>query len=486
MKRTNSISKNFLYNSILTSSNFIFPLLIYPYVSRVLGVEKIGVCEFTDSIINYFMLFSMMGINILGTREIAKVRDNKERLSEVFSSLFLLNLITTLAALFILLAAVLLVPQLQENLDLMCIGAFKVIFNFLLINWFYQGLEEFRYITLRSVFVKIAYLIAIFLCVKNQEDYGIYYLLSTLMFAGNAIINLIHSKKYIHLSFHFHVDKHGLKSYLYLGVYLILCSMYTTFNVTFLGFSCGNVQVGFYSTAYKIFTIALAFFSAFTTVALPRLSHYIVEGHIEKYKEMLNKTTELLFLVSIPMIAFFMINAKETIWLIAGQGYEGAIIPMMIIMPVMFVVGYEQILVIQGLMPINKDKAVLFNSSIGCLVGISLNMIFVEEYGAVGSAAVWLCAEICVLVCAQYFMKKYVGLGFPFLKLAKSISLYVPLFALLMGFHLILDNSWYKLILSGIGTIVYFLLLNIYITKNNILLTLISKNEYKRLYRTEE
>ena len=188
------IKKNIFFSTVLTTSNYIFPLLVYPYVARVLGVTNIGLCNFIDNIINYFILFSMMGINIMGNRQIANDRAKGLSLNRSFSNLFSLNAITTLIAVGGLVAVTLTVPVLRQNHELMWFGTIKLIGNFMLIEWFYKGMENFKYITIRSIVVKCFYVVAIYLCVRETGDYPIYYLLTVCMVAVNAIINTIYSR----------------------------------------------------------------------------------------------------------------------------------------------------------------------------------------------------------------------------------------------------------------------------------------------------
>ena len=189
------LKRNFLYNFIITSANYLFPLIVFPYVSRALKVYNLGICNFVDSIILYFTMLSMMGINILGIREIASVQNNAEQRNHVFSSLFFLNAIFTFISLIALFLCINLVPQFIQYRKLLYIGSIYVIANFLLIEWLYKGLEDFAYITKRTLLVKIAYIIAVFTFVHKPEDYILYYILTTLSVVINAAINLLHSKK---------------------------------------------------------------------------------------------------------------------------------------------------------------------------------------------------------------------------------------------------------------------------------------------------
>ena len=152
--KNNSIRLNFLYNFILTSANYIFPLLTFPYVSRVLGVTNIGICNWIDGIIYYFILFSMMGIGIIGIRETAKAKRDKCKLNNVFSSLFVINSLLTFLAVSILVISIFYVPQFYSHKELVFIGVLKLIFNYLQIEWLYKGLEDFKYITNRIIIVK--------------------------------------------------------------------------------------------------------------------------------------------------------------------------------------------------------------------------------------------------------------------------------------------------------------------------------------------
>lgn len=461
-----SIKKNFFYSSILTTANYLFPLLTFPYISRVLGVTNVGIVNFVDSIINYFILVSMMGVGILGIREIAKYKSNRENLNHAFSGLFLLNTVTTSFALIILVAITIYVDQLRSHWHMMAIGAIKLVMNYMLIEWFYKGLEQFKFITIRTLIVKIAYVISVFVFVRNSSDYPIYYFLSVLMIAFNAIINLCYSNKYVSLQFanlHF---EYYLKPFFILGLYQLLTSMYTSFNPVFLGFVTDETEVGYYTTATKLYRILIALFSAFTGVMLPRMSSLLSEGKTEDFKKLLIKSNEILFTCIIPVVIYTIIYARSIIYIVAGAGFEGSILPMQIMMPLMLVIGYEQILVIQALMPLKKDNVILYNSFMGALIGLILNILLVPHLKSVGTAIVWACSEIVVLIGAQYYVRKFVSVGFPCKILFLNLLYYSPLAIFLYLMYLQISNLLISLFLSAIGTLVYFIIYNIYLKKN--------------------
>ena len=460
-----SIKQNFFYSSILTTANYLFPLITFPYVSRVLGVTNIGIVNFVDSIINYFVLASMMGINIVGIREIANHKSDQEKLDLSFSGLFWLNSITTAVALLVLIVATLCIDQLLGHWRLMLIGALKLIMSYMLIEWLYKGMEQFKYITIRTLIIKIVYVVLVFLFVRCAEDYPVYYFLSVMMIVANSVINLVYSRHYVSLKWR-HVDvSHYLRPYFVLGLYNLLTAMYVYVNVSWLGFVSGETEVGYYTTAAKLYDILIALFTAFTGVMLPRMSSLLSEGRMDEFKIKVAKANHVLFTFSIPLIFFTVIYAPYIINIIAGSGYDGAIMPMRIMMPLILVIGYEQILVIQTLMPLKKDKAILQNSIAGAVTGFMLNIILISNYASIGASLVWFCSELVVLCCAQYYVVKYISFYFPWRDLFSYVFMYVPL-----GVCLLICNSFFagfiSFTISMILTALYFVVSNTYIKRN--------------------
>lgn len=455
------IKKNFAYSSLLTVSGFLFPMLTYPYVSRVLGVTNIGICNFVDSIINYFILFSTMGLNIVGIREIAKAKGNVLRLSKVFSSLWTLTAIMTAIMLFLLLIATYFIPQINEYSSLMLIGGCKLIANAFLIEWFYKGIEEFKYITYRSLLVKIIYVVCVFLFVQQATDYPVYYVLSVVVVIFNALFNILHGRKYIRYIWDQSVLKEFIRPFFILGLYALLTSMYTSFNVAYLGFVTNVTEVGYYTTATKLHGIILAFFTAFTGVMLPRMSALVSENKMDEVKRLTEKSFSLLFMISIPLVVFSIYFAPEIIYLISGDGYEGATMPMRMVMPLVLIIGIEQILIVQLLMPLRNDKAILINSIIGAVVGIIANIILVPIWAAKGSAIVWLLAEISVLLSAFYFLKRQISLSISLKRILTSTFITTLVYTVFLIFvDYFIANFIFKLLMSSIGISLLFISVN--------------------------
>ena len=251
------IKKNFAYSSVLTIAGYIFPLITFPYVSRILGVENIGICNFVDSTVQYFSILATLGITSVGIREISKVQGNKIETSKVFSSLLVLSLITTLLSISILLLLIWFIPQLAEHKELFYVGVSKILMSTLMVEWLYKGIEDFKYITHRSLLIRFIYVILVFILIKDKNDFFLYYVLTVLVVIVNAIINLYYTKQHVIFSFTHIKIRPYLSSFIILGVYQILTSMYTSFNVTFLGISTNEIEVGYYTTATKLYTIII-------------------------------------------------------------------------------------------------------------------------------------------------------------------------------------------------------------------------------------
>ena len=461
-----NIKKNFFYSSILTTANYLFPMLTYPYVARVLGVDKIGLCNFADSIINYFLLFSMMGISSVGIREIAKAKGNQQKLNQAYSSLFVLNTISTVVAVVLLLVAIFYVPQLYAKKELMFVGAVKLLVGYLQIEWLFKGLEDFKYITVRTVVIKVFYVLAVFLFVKDKDDYIFSFALYTLMVAVNAVVNVFYARRFVHFTFKNIKIKPFVKSFLILGLYAFLTSMYNSFNVAFLGFTSDETQVGYYTTATKLYSILLSLFTAFTGVMLPRMSSLLAEGKKEEFKILLHRSVNILMMFCTPLVYFSVLFAPQIIAMLSGKGYEGAIIPMRIVLPLMMIIGYEQILVIQTLMPLKKDKIILVNSIIGALCGLFLNFMIVPAMEGIGSSIVWFISECAVLISAQVFVTKYTGIKFPARQILNNIVYYIPMLLLLFPIYLYIENIFLSIVFGGIMMLLYAYVLNIYILHN--------------------
>lgn len=427
MQNAPSIKKNFAYKSALTLSTYVMSFITFPYVSRVLGVERLGLVNFVDNTVNYFLLFATLGVGLLGVREIAGAKNDVERQSKIFSNILGMNLLFTIFTLAVYVAAIFLVPRFHQSSELFFIGTAKILFTAFLVEWFFTGIENFKYITIRSLLVKLLYVLAVFLFVKTSDDYKLYFILTVGVVVVNATINMVYVRRFVSISFADLFRVRYIKQNMILGIYTIMTSMYITFNVMFLGLVSNDTEVGYYTTAFKLYSVILGFFTAFTNVMLPRMSSLLANGEKDRFNDLIAKSFSAMFTFIIPLVLCSMVMAPQIIYVLSGPGYEGAILPMRIIMPAAIFVGIAQVLAVQVIMPMKHDKVLLLASLIGATVSLIINICVVSQLQSVGSAIVLLSAEMVVTVTyIIYYALKVRIFNFPISKIVHSILLSSP------------------------------------------------------------
>lgn len=420
------LKKNFIYNIILASANNLFPIIVFPYVSRCIGVYNIGIYNFTDNVILYFTMLSMMGMGILGIREIAAVQNDRNKLNNIFSNLVYLNFVFTLLSITTLIICINCIQQLYQHRQIMYIGCFNIAANFLLLDWMYKGLEKFAYITKRTLLIKTIYVASVFLFIHEPQDYILYYLLTTLSVAINAAVNIWHSRRYVKLVFNDLSLSLFFKPFIKTGTYWIITSLYASSYTIYLGFISTPDQVGLFTTASKLIILIMAVYTAWTNVVLPRSSALLANGQIAGFRDIVEKSTGVLFTFSIPTALLGGFFSQDIIKVLAGTGYEGAAISSTILMPLIFIIGYSQILIIQILMPMKKDYILLRNALIGAITGISLSLYLVPHYLSVGASISWLVSELIVLLLAISYVPKHIHIHIPWQLFLKYLFGNIP------------------------------------------------------------
>ena len=253
MKKVSSVKINFIMNFILTISNFIFPLITFPYVSRILLAEGIGTVNFATSIVAYFSMLGMLGIPTYGIRACAKIRDDKEKLNKTVIEIMILNAIVMSIALVLLLVSVLSIEKLYTERMLYLILSSTLVFNVLGVDWLYRSLEKYTYITIRSIVFKFISVILMFLFVHQTQDHLIYGAISVFAAVGSNVLNFINLRKLISIPSinDLNIFQH-LKPTLTFFLLTVSSTIYLNVDTTMLGFIKGSEAVGYYSAAVKI------------------------------------------------------------------------------------------------------------------------------------------------------------------------------------------------------------------------------------------
>ena len=390
--KTKSVKLNMVMNALLSMSSFIFPLITFPYVSRILLPVGTGRVAFATAVVTYFAMFAQLGIPTYGIRLCAKVRDNKEELTRAVHELLFINLFMSAIVYAVFFISLAVVPKFREEHTLLLIIGATILLNALGVEWLYKALEQYTYITVRSLIFKVVALISTFMLVRDPEDCLQYGFLTILATSASNVLNFINLRKYIYLKpiGGYHIRRH-IKMILVFFSMSVATTIYTNLDNVMLGFMKDKVEVGYYSAAVKIKSIMVS------TVLLPRASYYVDKGMMDEFSRILKKTMHFIFLVAIPFSIYFMIYAKEGIFFLSGKAYAGAIIPMQIIMPTLTLIGISNVTGIQMMVPLGREKQVLYSEIAGAIVDLVLNTIFIPIYGAAGAALGTLVAEAVVL-----------------------------------------------------------------------------------------
>ena len=447
-----SIKYNFIMNVILTISSLIFPLITFPYITRVLLPDGTGSIAFANSIVIYFSMFAMLGIPTYGIRACAKVRDNKDELSRVVQEIFIINIITTTIVCLFFVFAVFNIPILKQNKELMLISGLYLIFNLFSFEWFYKGLECYTYITKISLIFKLLGTILIFLFVHHKTDYLSYAFISVISNTGYGIFNFYHVKKYIfyktekYYDFNRHIIP--IMTFFAMSVAVVI---YTNLDVVMLGLIKNTQEVGYYDIAIKIKIILVNIVTALGAVVLPRVSYYIEKHKIEDFYSIITKSFELVSVVSIPLMIYFIIMADSSILVLAGDQYRESIKVMKVIMPTLVIIGFSNLLGIQILIPLEKEKIVVRSELIGAIVNVTLNIYFIPRLGAFGAAIGTLAAESAVLIIQYKYLQKMIRPVWKNIEIKKifvALSVSIPL---LICIKLFLNTSLLlELIISSV------------------------------------
>lgn len=399
MAKQKSIKLNFIMNAILTMSSFIFPLITFPYISRTLLPVGTGKVSFATSMISYFSMFAQLGIPTYGIRVCAKVRDNREELTRTAQELLIINLIMNVISYAALALALTYVPRLQEDRTLYVIISFTIILTSIGMEWLYKALEQYTYITVRSIIFKLVALIAMFLLIHTPDDYVVYGGITIIAASASNIFNFINVHRYIDLKPVGHYDlRRHIKP---IGVFFAMScatTVYLHLDNVMLGFMASETQVGLYDAAVKIRHVLLSVVTSLGAVLLPRVSYYVEHGQSEEFKRITNKAFSFVWLIASPMTLFFIIFAREGVLLLSGTAFEGAVVPMQIIMPTLLLVGISNLTGMQMLVPLGREQTVLYSEIAGAVVDLIINAILIPKYSSAGAAVGTLVAEIVVLL----------------------------------------------------------------------------------------
>ena len=397
MVKTSSPKKNFLYNSAYQLLILVVPLIIAPYLSRVLGPNGVGIYSYTYSIVYYFMMITLLGVNNYGNRRVAQVRDNKRKLSKEFWSIYCLQLIMgSIMILLYLLYIFFFVNDFKFIAIIQTIYIFSAILD---INWLFFGLEEFKKTIIRNSFVKIGSVLLIFLLVNNENDVWKYALIMSAMTCLSQIVlwSFIKGKiTFIKITWK-DIFKH-IKPNLVLFIPVIAVSLYKIMDKIMLGGMTSVSEVGLYENAEKILNVPLAIITALGTVMLPRMSNIVAKKDFRQAKKYISKSIVFIMFLSYAMLCGLIVIGYKFAPFFFGEEFQKTGLLIILLAITLPFISFANVLRTQFLIPMEKDKIYIKSVFLGAFTNLFMNIIFIPKYGSIGACYGTIAAEFIVML----------------------------------------------------------------------------------------
>lgn len=396
-------------NIILTASNMLVALLTLPYVTRVLSVEGYGAVGFAQSAGSWFSTFCMLGIPIYGIRECAKVRDDPIQLAGRVKELLVLLSICTAVVLTIFAVCIIWIPRFQSDSTLLWIFFINVLLSSYGLEWFYQAMEQYAYITVRSSIFKIISLVLIFLFIREQDDYILYGAILALVTCANNIFNIIHLRTLVSLDASIgkmNLRRH-VKPMLSFGMVNVASSVYLWLDTVILGFlTNGNYQVGLYQLATKLKVFLGTVIKAATNAAIPRLAYYHSHHETDRYNRLLKNSISLITNLGLCIVGYLLVFSDQVIILVSSEKYIQSTLALQIISVAMFFSAINSLIGFQILTPKGMETKLAISNSLGVPVSLVANFALDPFFGAAGAATAASFTEVVVFITQVHYARE--------------------------------------------------------------------------------
>lgn len=455
-----SVKGNVILYGINTLTAILCPVITFPYAARVLLPEGIGAVNFLNSIVGYIVLLTNLGIPMYAVREVAKYRDDKLSRDKITLELMLLSMVLCVIGYMTVWILAEFVPQIHRQASLFYILSLSILFNTIGVNWFYQGIEDFKFITIRAIIIRTITTAALFIFVRDSSDILIYGIILVGFTVGNNLINFLHLRKYLNYGLirlrELNVIRH-IKPALQVFVLNLITNLSLHLNSIMLGFLSGDEEVGYFTAGTKITHIGLTLISSLGIVLLPRCSNLIQNGDMAGFSSVIRKSLKVTLALSLPMIVGLSILAIPVTLIFCGSEYMASIPVLYLNAPVILLVSLTNIMGMQVLYPMDRVNIVIASVSIGAVVNMILNFLIVPDHGATGAAVATLIADVTVVVMQLIMGRK----SYPF----KFTDMFTPKYifaAVMMGIAVFawtfvpVSMVWRLTVGILIGTTVYF------------------------------
>lgn len=477
----NNLAKNVFYNLIRTLSNIVFPLITFPYVSRVLQPDSIGKYNWSNTYVGYFSLIATLGITTYAIRECSKVRNSQSKVDKVASQIYSINIVTMILSYTLLFLSLALFRFLDKYRITILILSLTIMFNIIGTDWINSAFEDFKFITLRSVLFQFISLILMFLFVKGPNDYNKYALISVIAATGSSITNILYRRKFVKIRFTFsmNIRKH-IVPILNLFVLILVQNIYGSADITMLGIFKNNYEVGYYSTAVKVSGIITQVVASIAFVVLPQLSQAYGQSDYNKINLLLNKGLQFLVGLGFPLCFGTIALSPDIIDILGGKAYYPAV-PSLILLMIGFIFSSLGGSFIGNLilLPSNRERYFTIAFAISAIINIILNLILIPRGGATAAAFTTMLSELILLLLLIPRVEKQVKL------LPARVAILPPIIGSIISFiwclliKIDIQEQLLRIIVSVLGSVVIYALV-LYIAKYPLFMDLISPYIKKR------
>ncbi|MBO8161863.1 MAG: polysaccharide biosynthesis protein [Thermosipho sp. (in: Bacteria)] len=403
------IAKNYLYNLVLQISSIIIPFITIPYVTRVLDPEGLGIISFTNSVVQYFILFATLGMTLYGNRTIAYVRDDKEKLNVTFWELFYLKLITTFFSIIVYLVFVL---NISSNYKIVyyiqLINLLAVAFD---ISYFFMGIEDFKKVSLRGLLIKTMTLVAIFIIIKEPKDYVLYAIITVFGNIIGQIILWFYLPGYIKIK---RINVKNLKKHFISTSKLffpaIAIQVYTVLDKTMIGILASEEEVAFYDYAQRIVRLSLTLITSLGTVMVSRVSNLASYDNKERIEFYAKKVFDYFTFAAIFVIVTFLITIPDFVPIYFGEKFFKVKDLIIIISPIILFISWSNLFAIQLLVPLKLEKFFTISVMIGAALNFPLNLFLIPRYNSYGASIASVIAEFFVMLSLAIIIRKIINL----------------------------------------------------------------------------
>ena len=466
-----SVQKNYLYNAMYQLLLIIAPLITTPYVSRRLGPDMLGIQFYYYSIATYFLLFIMLGVNNYGNRSAAQIKDDKEKLSYTFWSIYGSQFLRAIVVSGIYYGYVFLFSQ--DYMGIALINGLYVISGFFDITWFFFGLEQFKITVTRNIILKLINIICLFIFIHEPADIWKYSLIIVIItIASNAYLWMYLRKIVFWYRPSFADMRQHIGPELILFVPIIAVSLYKIMDRIMLGIFCTKDQVAYFLSAESVVNIPMSLITALGIVMLPRISHLVAKGDTKKSKRYMEGSMIFVIMMSSAMAFGLSAIAPVFVPLFFGEAFldcEPLIIGLSL---TIFFVSWANVIRTQYLIPYGKDRSYLTSIITGAIVNLAINLMLIPGMGAQGALVGTICAEMTVCFLQTFMVRKELPIWWYFKECIIFLLFGAVMFIVIRGTETFFDNPLLRIFSEiGIGIIVYAILLGIYSWKCDNLVT---------------